>query len=249
MDNQFNPNNKLIQLLLQGMGMEDSGKPEEASLLFLKAWSEATDDFEKFIAAYYVARHQKNSSDKLKWFETSLQFALKLNDVAVKSAFPSLYLNIAKCYEALSDPDKAKKYVALSHSYKGTPSDPGPFFHGTRADLQVGELLTAKGESNYKSGLKMNHIYFTAVISGAGLAAALAKGDGSERIYIVEPTGDFENDPNVTDKKFPGNLTRSYRSQEPLKIVGEAIEWLRQTPEDLRQWREKLANNKGEIIN
>ena len=249
MDNQFNPNNKIIQLLLRGMGMEDSGKPEEASLLFLKAWSEATDDFERFIAAYYVARHQKNSSDKLKWFETSLQFALKLNDVAVKSAFPSLYLNIAKCYEALSDPDKAKKYVALSHSYKGTPSDPGPFFHGTRADLQVGELLTAKGESNYKSGLKMNHIYFTAVISGAGLAAALAKGDGSERIYIVEPTGDFENDPNVTDKKFPGNLTRSYRSQAPLKIVGEAIEWLRQTPEDLRQWREKLANNKGEIIN
>ena len=249
MDNQFNPNNKIIQLLLRGMGMKDSGKPEEASLLFLKAWSEATDDFERFIAAYYVARHQKNSSDKLKWFETSLQFALKLNDVAVKSAFPSLYLNIAKCYEALSDPDKAKKYVALSHSYKGTPSDPGPFFHGTRADLQVGELLTAKGESNYKSGLKMNHIYFTAVISGAGLAAALAKGDGSERIYIVEPTGDFENDPNVTDKKFPGNLTRSYRSQAPLKIVGEATEWLRQTPEDLRRWQEKLADNKGEIIN
>ena len=249
MDNQFDPNNKIIQLLLQGMGMEDSGKSEEASLLFSKAWSEAIADFEKFIAAYYVARHQKNVSDKLKWFETSLQFALKVNDEAVKSAFPSLYLNIAKCYEALSDPDKAKKYVALSHSYKGAPSDPGPFFHGTRADLQVGELLTAKGESNYTSGLKMNHIYFTAVISGAGLAAGLAKGDGSERVYIVEPTGDFENDPNVTDKKFPGNLTRSYRSQEPLKIVGEAIEWLRQTPEDLRQWREKLADNKGEIIN
>ena len=249
MDNQFNPNNKIIQLLLRGMGMEDSGKTEEASLLFLKAWSEATADFEKFIAAYYVARHQKNVSDKLKWFETSLQFALKVNDEAVKSAFPSLYLNIAKCYEALSDPDKAKKYVALSHSYKDTPSDPGPFFHGTRADLQVGELLTAEGASNYKSGLKMNHIYFTAVISGAGLAAGLAKGDGSERVYIVEPTGDFENDPNVTDKKFPGNLTRSYRSQAPLKIVGEATEWLRQTPEDLRRWQEKLADNKGEIIN
>ena len=249
MDNQFDPNNKIIQLLLRGMGMEDSGKPEEASLLFLKAWSEATDDFERFIAAYYVARHQKNVSDKLKWFETSLQFALKVNDEAVKSAFPSLYLNIAKCYEALSDPDKAKKYVALSHSYKGAPSDPGPFFHGTRADLQVGELLTAKGESNYKSGLKMNHIYFTAVISGAGVAAGLAKGDGSERVYIVEPTGDFENDPNVTDKKFPGNLTRSYRSQVPLKIVGEATDWLQQTPEELRRWREKLANNQGEIIN
>ncbi|MGA9519190.1 MAG: NAD(+)--rifampin ADP-ribosyltransferase [Trichococcus sp.] len=129
------------------------------------------------------------------------------------------------------------------------PSDPGPFFHGTKADLQVGDLLTAQEESNYKYGLKMNHIYFTALISGAGLAAALAKGDGPERIYIVEPTGEFENDPNVTDKKFPGNLTRSYRSQAPLKVVGEATEWLRQTPEDIRRWHEKLANNKGEIIN
>lgn len=249
MDNQFDPNNKIIQLLLRGMGMEDSGKPEEASLLFLQAWSEATDDFEKFIAAYYVARLQKNSSDKLKWFETSLRFALEVNDIAVKSAFPSLYVNIAKCYEALSDPDKAKENVELSHSYKGTPSDPGPFFHGTKANLQVGEMLTAKAESNYKPGLKMNHIYFTALISGAGLAAALAKGDGPERVYIVEPTGEFENDPNVTDKKFPGNLTRSYRSQAPLEIVGEATEWLRQTPEELHQWRERLANNKGEIIN
>ena len=249
MDNQFDPNNKIIQLLLQGMGMEDSGKPEEASLLFSKAWSEATDDFERFIAAYYVARDQKNSSDKLKWFETSLRFALEVNDIAVKSAFPSLYMNIAKCYEELSDSEMAKKNVDSSNSCKLTPSDPGPFFHGTKADLQVGDLLTAKAESNYKAGLKMNHIYFTALVSGAGLAAALAKGDGSGRVYIVEPTGEFENDPNVTDKKFPGNLTRSYRSQEPLKIVGEAIEWLRQTPEDLRQWREKLADNKGEIIN
>ncbi|WP_239992599.1 NAD(+)--rifampin ADP-ribosyltransferase [Trichococcus alkaliphilus] len=137
----------------------------------------------------------------------------------------------------------------MSNSYKLATSDPGPFFHGTKADLQVGDLLTAKGESNYKSELKMNHIYFTALVSGAGLAAALAKGNGRERIYIVEPTGEFENDPNVTDKKFPGNLTRSYRSQAPLKIVGEVTDWLRQTPEELRQWREKLANNKGEIIN
>ncbi|HEX5350868.1 MAG TPA: NAD(+)--rifampin ADP-ribosyltransferase [Trichococcus sp.] len=158
-------------------------------------------------------------------------------------------MNIAKCSEALSDSEKAKENYDLSNSYRGTPSDPGPFFHGTKADLQVGDLLTASEESNYKPGLKMNHIYFTALPSGAGLAAGLAKGDGTERVYIVEPTGEFENDPNVTDKKFPGNLTRSYRSQEPLKIIGEATEWLRQTPEDLRRWREKLANNKGEIIN
>ena len=95
----------------------------------------------------------------------------------------------------------------------------------------------------------MNHIYFTALINGAGLAAALAKGEGAERVYIIEPTGSFENDPNLTDKKFPGNPTRSYRSQSPLKIVGEATEWVRQSPEVIQKFREKLETNKGEIIN
>jgi hypothetical protein len=127
--------------------------------------------------------------------------------------------------------------------------DSGPFYHGTKADLHVGDLLTAGYRSNYKSDVIMNHIYFTALPDGAGLAAALAQGDGHERVYIVEPTGSFENDPNVTDKKFPGNPTRSYRSQAPLKIVGELTDWLRQTPEQIQNWREKLANIKGEIIN
>jgi rifampin ADP-ribosylating transferase len=95
----------------------------------------------------------------------------------------------------------------------------------------------------------MNHVYFTALANGAGLAAALAKGEGRERVYIVEPTGSFENDPNVTDKKFPGNPTRSYRSQGPLRIVGEVTDWLRQTPEELQKWRDKVANIEGEIIN
>jgi rifampin ADP-ribosylating transferase len=95
----------------------------------------------------------------------------------------------------------------------------------------------------------MNHIYFTALVNGAGLAAALANGDGRERVYIIEPTGGFENDPNVTDKRFPGNPTRSYRSHAPLKIVGEVTDWERQTPEQLQKWRENLAANKGEIIN
>ena len=80
MTNQFDPNNHIVKLCLQGMGMEDNGKLEVAGLLFLEAWNETTDDFERFIAAFYVARHQKNISDKLKWLETSMQFALKLND-------------------------------------------------------------------------------------------------------------------------------------------------------------------------
>lgn len=246
---EFNPNNNVVKYCLQGMGMEEKGEPEEASKLFLQAWDEATNDFEKFIAAHYVARHQKDISDKLKWLETALDFALKINNDTVNSAFPALYLNIAKCYEALNDPDKAKKNYELATSFKDKPSDKGPFYHGTRADLQVGDLLTAGGSSNYKPELKMNHIYFTALVNGAGLAAALAKSDGRERVYIVEPTGSFENDPNVTDKKFPGNPTRSYRSTAPLKIVGEVMDWVRQTPQELQKWREKLANNKGDIIN
>ncbi|MGC1197437.1 MAG: NAD(+)--rifampin ADP-ribosyltransferase [Geitlerinemataceae cyanobacterium] len=246
---EFNPSNNVVKLCLQGMGMEEQGKPEEASKLFLQAWNEATYDFEKFISAHYVARHKKNVPDKLKWLETALQFALKINDDSVQSAFPSLYSNIAKCYENLSDPDKANKNYELATSFKDKPSDKGSFYHGTKADLPVGDFLTAGGSSNYKSELKMNHIYFTALVNGAGLAAALAKGDGHERVYIVEPTGGFENDPNVTDKKFPGNPTRSYRSKVPLKIVGEVTDWVRQTPDELQKWREKLDNNKGEIIN
>jgi len=246
---EFNPNNNVIKLCIEGMGMEEKDKPGEASRLFLRAWNESTNDFEKFTAAYYVARHQKNVSDKLKWLETSLKSALRINDVSVAGAFPSLYSNIAKCYEESGDADNAKKNHELAISSRDTPSDSGPFYHGTKADLKVGDLLTAGYGSNYKSELTMNHIYFTALANGAGLAAALAKGEGRERVYIVEPTGSFENDPNVTDKKFPGNPTRSYRTDAPLKIIGEVTDWVRQTPEQIQQWREKLANVKGDIIN
>ena len=131
--------------------------------------------------------------------------------------------------------------------------DEGPFFHGTKADLRVGDFLTAGFRSNYRSEVVMNHIYFTALPDGAGLAAELAAGEGAPRVYAVEPTGAFEDDPNVTDKKFPGNPTRSYRSREPLRIVGEVADWTRQTPEALQAWRDRLAvilaDERGEIIN
>jgi tetratricopeptide (TPR) repeat protein len=246
---EFNPSNNVIKLCVQGIAMEEKGNPDEASRLFLQAWNEATNDFEKYIAAYYVARHQDNVPDKLKWLETALQFALKVNNESAKSALPNLYSNIAKCHEDLGDVDHARKNFELANSFTAKPTDEGPFYHGTKADLQVGDLLTAGSSSNYQADLIMNHIYFTALANGAGLAAALAKGDGPERVYIVEPTGSFENDPNVTDKKFPGNPTRSYRSQAPLKIVGELSDWVRQTPRELQNWRERLANVKGEIIN
>lgn len=246
---EFNPSNHVVKRCLQAMAMEENGKYEEAYKLFLQAWNDATDDFEKFTAAHYVVRYQENVFDKLKWLETALQYALKINGHTVQSAFPSLYQSIAKCYEESGEPDMAKKYEELAASIKDKPADKGPFYHGTKADLQIGDLLTAGGSSNYKPELKMNHIYFTAMVNGAGLAAALANGNGSERVYLVVPTGSFENDPNVTDKKFPGNPTRSYRSVSPLKIVGEVRDWLKQTPEEIQSWKEKLAKNKGEIIN
>jgi len=135
--------------------------------------------------------------------------------------------------------------------------DKGPFFHGTIADLRVGDFLTAGYRSNYRPEVVMNHIYFTAIVDGAALAAEIAaeltEGSVVPRVYIVEPSGAFENDPNVTDKKFPGNPTRSYRSSEPLKVIGEVAHWTRLTPEALQVWRERLTalrtDERGEIIN
>ena len=137
------------------------------------------------------------------------------------------------------------------------PLEEGPFFHGTVADLKVGDLLTAGNRSNYRPEIVMNHIYFTAHADGAGLAAEiaaeLAECAVTPRVYVVEPTGAFEDDPNVTDKKFPGNPTRSYRSRDPLRICGEITEWDRLTPEQLQTWRERLSvlltSERGEIIN
>jgi hypothetical protein len=133
------------------------------------------------------------------------------------------------------------------------PLDEGPFYHGTKARLREGDLLTPGFRSNYRPEVVMNHIYFTALRDGAGLAAELAAGDGEPRVYLVEPTGTFEDDPNVTDKKFPGNPTRSFRSSTPLKVIGEVTDWTRLTPEALQEWRARLAaiiaDERGEIIN
>jgi Rifampin ADP-ribosyl transferase len=138
-----------------------------------------------------------------------------------------------------------------------SPLENGPFFHGTIANLSVGEFLTPGRRSNYRPKIVMNHIYFTALVDGAGLAAEiaaeLAAADAIPRVYEVEPTGAFENDPNVTDKKFPGNPTRSFRSRAPLRVVREITEWTRLTPEQLQTWRERLSallsDESAEIIN
>lgn len=114
---EFDQTNTVIKLCAQGMEMEGKGKPEQARKLFLQAWNKATNNFEKFTAAHYVARHQKSVDDKLKWDQTALQLALKINNATVKSALPSLYLNIAKCYEDLNDLGNAKKNYDLALSF------------------------------------------------------------------------------------------------------------------------------------
>jgi rifampin ADP-ribosylating transferase len=125
----------------------------------------------------------------------------------------------------------------MSASGEPTPFEvyeAGVYLHGTKADLAVGDLLVAGRDSNFEEARVMNHVYFTATLDAAVWGAELAAGPGRGRIYLVEPTGGFEDDPNVTDKKFPGNPTRSYRSREPLRVVGELRDWVGHSPEKLR---------------
>lgn len=111
--------------------------------------------------------------------------------------------------------------------------DKGPFFHGTKADLTTGGLLKPGNRSNFEPARLSNYIYFTATLDAAKWGAELSTGDGKERIYLVEPLGEFENDPNLTNKRFPGNPTRSYRSASALKILAEVTGWERHSDEEI----------------
>jgi len=116
----------------------------------------------------------------------------------------------------------------------------GSFFHGTKADLKTGDLLVIGVKKNYSDDRKSEYVYFTGTLDAAIWGAELAEGNGNERIYVVEPMGDFEDDPNLTDKKFPGNPTKSYRSKQPLKIVAEVTKWERHSPEVINGMIENL---------
>ncbi|MDX6318539.1 MAG: hypothetical protein QOD35_1939 [Nocardioidaceae bacterium] len=116
----------------------------------------------------------------------------------------------------------------------------GVYLHGTKADLAVGDLLVPGRLSNFEAGRLMNFVYFTATLDAAAWGAELAAGEGRGRIYIVEPTGEFEDDPNVTDKRFPGNPTQSFRSREPLRVVGELVAWVGHSAEKQQAMRAGL---------
>lgn len=125
-------------------------------------------------------------------------------------------------------------------SHEGEVLDSGLFYHGTKAELKLGDLLEPGNSSNYGEQKKANYVYLTATLDAAVWGAELAVGDGPGRIYRVEPTGAFEDDPNLTDKKFPGNPTRSYRARQPLRVVGEVLDWEGHSPEVLQKMRDRL---------
>lgn len=128
-------------------------------------------------------------------------------------------------------------------TFENCDSVSGPFYHGTAAKLEVGDLLTPGFNSNYQKDRTMNHIYFSSTVASlaAQMAAALTGSRGRGHVYVVEPTGPFEDDPNVTNKKFPGNPTKSYRSRHPLRIIRELDDWEEHSQEMIQGMLERLS--------
>ena len=118
------------------------------------------------------------------------------------------------------------------------------FYHGTKADLKPGNLIEPGKNSNYGKKKKAAYVYLTATLNAATWGAELAFGEGPGRIYIVEPTGPFEDDPNLTDKKYPGNPTKSYRSRDPLRVTGEVTDWKGHSPGELKAMKDHLEELK-----
>lgn len=140
------------------------------------------------------------------------------------------------------------------------PQSPAPFqvwtddrglqgyLHGTKADLKTGDLIEAGWISNYGDRKRASFVYLTATLDAATWGAELASGDARGRIYIVEPTGPIEDDPDLTDKKFPGNPTRSYRSRHPLRVVGEVADWKGHPPEQLHAMKDAVARRTAQGV-
>lgn len=133
-------------------------------------------------------------------------------------------------------------------SHENCNKVPGPFFHGSRASLSVGDLISTGYRSHFEDGRSLKHVYFSALMEpaiwGAELAMSLSGSAGRGYIYEVEPTGPFEDDPNLTNKRFPGNPTKSYRSSAPLRIVGVVEHWEGHSPEVLQGMLDSLADLK-----
>lgn len=153
-----------------------------------------------------------------------------MEDLDCLFLFPSAKILLSNPMEGMLEQQVPHEGKGLELNIKNeqTPSrllDPGPFYHGTKAELKQGDLLEPGHGSNYSERKKANYVYLTATLDAAIWGAELAVGDEPGRIYRVEPTGIIEDDPNLTDKKFPGNPTRSYRTQHSMRVVGEVLDW------------------------
>jgi hypothetical protein len=139
--------------------------------------------------------------------------------------------------------EQPSTYTAITYENCGRIE--GPFYHGTKESVGVGTELVPGYGSNYQVGRVSNNIYFSALVEtaawGAELASALGAGDGRGHVYVVEPLGPFEDDPNVTNKRFPGNITRSYRTRHPLRVVAELGDWEGHSPEVVKDMLDHLA--------
>lgn len=249
MNDEFSPSNKIVKMCMQAIYAYENNEFDKAIVLLEDAYKCSETEFEKFVSSYKKAEYENDLNNKLKWFEISIKHAINSDCISSKTAYSTLYLNIAKTYEKLNELENAKKNYDLSNKYKEMPQDNGPFYHGTNVNLNVGDLLSAGRKSNYKDGLVMNHIYFTSNLSGAILAAKLVSEDNMGHVYVVKPIGDFENDPNVTDKKFCGNLTQSYRTTSDLEIICELVDLDNNSSLDIKEFKEKIYKNDKEIIN
>jgi len=133
-----------------------------------------------------------------------------------------------------------RRPVEVAGNRKQTMTDTQTYYHGTKADLGVGDLIEPGRASNYGTRKQAKFVYLSATLDAAIWGAELAVGAGRGRIYIVEPTGSIEDDPNLTDRKFPGNPTKSYRSRNPFRVVGEITDWTSHSPERLREMLDQL---------
>lgn len=122
------------------------------------------------------------------------------------------------------------------------------YFHGTKADLKVGDLIEVGFSSNFGERVNAKYIFLSATLDAAIWGAELAYGTGEGRIYLVEPTGTIEDDPDLTDKKFPGNPTKSYRSKDPFRVVGEVVNWQGHAAEQVKAMKDALAKLKRDGI-
>jgi nicotinamidase-related amidase len=168
------------------------------------------------------------------------------NAILAKTAQPETPIIVDEDCTASHDPKLHEAAIAVMKGLQirivKKIHDTGPFYHGTKAELAIGNLLTPGHNANYGENCKANFIYLTATLDAAIWGAELASGEGAGRIYIVEPTGTIADDPNLTDKKFPGNPTRSYRTRAPLRIVGEVTEWKGHSAKKLAAMRKSLES-------